>query len=162
MPVLRIPFIALIALAAVAATPGTSVAQSACLQATNARVEAEIIASINALRSKNGLSALRANSNLTRAAQGHACDNAARNSYSHTGSNGSGLAQRLERVGYNWRSAAENTGLGQKTPAAMMGFWTKSGGHLANILQSDLRDAGVGLARTSDGRNAWVLVMGRR
>jgi uncharacterized protein YkwD len=151
--------IALAAMIGGIALPATMA--TACTSALTRQIESEIIAGVNALRAQNGLSPVQPDATLGRIAQGHACDNAARRSFSHTGSDGSDLGRRLDRGGYRWRSAIENTGLGQKTPAAMIAYWTKSSGHRANILQGDLREAGVGVARGSDGRNAWVLVMAR-
>lgn len=119
----------------------------------------EVIQRINAERRKAGLAAVRPSQRLTSVAQLHACDNAARRSYSHTGSDGSDLSVRLKRGGYRLRAAIENTGLGFDDPARLVEFWMHSPGHRANILNPAVTEAGLGLA---DGaRPAWVMVMAR-
>lgn len=133
-----------------------------CAATHAAQAEAEIVAGINSLRAGAGAAPVQANRTLARIAQGHACDNAARNSYSHSGSDGSDLTRRLTRGGYDFRAAAENTGLGHDSAQQMLDFWTRSPGHRANMLDPALREAGLGRTRTAGGRNVWVLVMGRR
>lgn len=143
------------------AAPRPAAAQG-CADAHAAQAEADLIAGINRLRAGSGVAALRAERGLSRIAQAHACDNAARASYSHTGSDGSDLGGRMRRGGYAYRQAAENTGLGHASVPAMVGFWNRSAGHRTNMLNPGVTEAGLGLARTADGRNAWVLVLGRR
>lgn len=133
-----------------------------CTAAHSAQAEAEVLAEVNRLRASAGLSGLRANRALASVAQGHACDNAGRNSYSHSGSDGSDLGRRLDRGGYNYREAAENTGLGRFTAAAMVDYWNRSPAHRTNMLNPGVTEAGLGLAKADNGRNAWVLVLGRR
>ena len=138
------------------------VAAQTCTVTHATQIEAEVLADINRLRASAGLAALRANRVLTGVAQAHACDNAARNSYSHSGSDGSDLTDRLNLGGYDYREAAENTGLGRFTAAAMVDYWNRSSAHRTNMLNPGVTEAGLGLARTDNGRNAWVLVLGRR
>ncbi len=152
----------ILALALSGAAAPAALAQEGCAATHAAQTEAEMLADINRLRADHGLAALRVDRRLSRIAQAHACDNAARNSYSHTGSDGSDLGRRLDRGGYPWREAVENTGLGHATVQAMLGFWTRSPGHMANLTARGVTEAGLGLARTGNGRNTWVLVLGRR
>lgn len=121
---------------------------------------ATVLASVNAQRRAKGLAALRPSPVLMQAAQGLACDNAARGGYSHTGVDGSDLRTRLRRVGYRMRVAAENTAFGFDDPDRLVRFWMGSAAHRANILNPGTRDFGLGLAAGS--RPAWVLVMGRQ
>lgn len=118
--------------------------------------EARLLDLINAFRSQNGLRPLRTSARLSSVAQGHACDNAARGSIDHTGSDGATLDRRLSRGGYRYWTAAENTGLGfYQSPERMVQFWINSPGHRANLLIPDVREAGLGL--TGGSRPAWVL-----
>ncbi len=121
--------------------------------------EDRVLALVNAFRAEHGLSRLRASARLATVAQGHACDNAARGSISHTGANGSGLSERLKRGGYRLRTAAENPGRGfVDDPDRMVAVWKSSPGHRENLLNPEMTEAGLGL--TSGSRPAWVLNLG--
>lgn len=129
---------------------------------TPARASADtqrMVALVNAERASHGLTPLRTSGKLARAAQAHACDNAARNSFSHYGSDGSDLGMRLRRVGYRLSTAAENTGLGFSDARQLVTYWMNSPGHKANILNPSMTELGLGQA---DGtRPTWVLDFGR-
>lgn len=142
------------------ADPGPAPAAAHCPTPTRTgAMAAEVVTRVNAERQAHGLAALRSSSRLDQVAQAHACDNAARTGYSHTGSDGSGLQQRLLRGGYHLRLAAENTGLGFDTPDRLVQFWMASPHHRSNILNPGLTEVGVGLADGS--RPAWVLDMAK-
>lgn len=158
---MRLALVLSLLLAGLAST-APALAQGNCAATLATGTEAEVLAAVNRLRAGAGIRALQANRHLALVAQAHACDNAARSSYSHTGSDGSDLARRLRRGQYDYRDAAENTGLGHATVQAMVDFWARSPGHRANLLNPALTEAGLGLSRTAKGRNVWVLVQGRR
>jgi uncharacterized protein YkwD len=92
---------------------------------------------------------------LSAVAQQHACDNAARASTSHQGSDGSDLSERLRRGGIQAQLAAENTGLGFTSPESAFAWWMASPGHRANILLAQITEIGVGEADGS--KPAWVI-----
>lgn len=123
---------------------------------------AEVARRINELRASRGLPALRYSDHLARIAQNHACDNAANKSYSHEGSNGSTLGNRLATGGYQHLGARENTGLGRFDSAGMVAYWRNSPAHLANILDPSVDELGLGIAATNDGRRAWVMMLAKR
>jgi uncharacterized protein YkwD len=113
--------------------------------ATAATVQEDVVALTNAERAKAGCPALRQDPALSTAAQRHSEDMAARNFFSHNGSDGSTFVARMERAGYTrWTRAAENIAAGQQTAADVVRTWMNSAGHRANILNCDLRDIGVG------------------
>ncbi|MET9226467.1 CAP domain-containing protein [Lentzea sp. NPDC003310] len=125
----------------------TTLALAATLapQASAATVQEDVIALTNAERAKAGCPALRANSALNTAAQRHSADMASHNFMGHTGSDGSTMVVRIERVGYRgWTRAAENVAAGYATPAAVVKGWMNSSGHRANILNCALKEIGVG------------------
>lgn len=128
-----------------------------------AALQKEVLDTINAERKAAGLSSLKMSAKLERSAQDHACDNADRKSYSHEGSDGSTLKTRLRRVGYGFRTAAENTGRGFGSGAKVVAFWMGSSGHRANILLRKLRDVGIGIALSDapDSKLHWVVDFGR-
>lgn len=142
--------------------PGPAPATANCPRPGEAdQATSQIIARTNAFRKAHGLAPVRLSPRLTEVAQGHACDNAARASYSHVSSDGGSLTTRLRRGGYRYAAAIENTGLGfVDAPERMSGFWEDSVGHRANLLNPKVTEAGLGLAEGSSGP-AWVLVMAK-
>lgn len=124
------------------------------------KVQAALIRDINAERRANSLSALTESPALTKAAQGLACDNAARRVVGHTGKNGSTLKSRLIAGGYNFSTAAENAAGGFADPATVTAGWMHSPDHRHNILIAPLRDIGVGVAKGPDGLLYWIIDLG--
>jgi uncharacterized protein YkwD len=115
---------------------------------------------VNAERQAQGLAALSAEPRLMQAAQGHACDNAARRVMSHQGGDGSDLRGRLRRVDYGFAAANENVAMGYRTAESVVRGWMDSSGHRRNILARSSRDIGLGVALAPDGQLHWVLVSG--
>lgn len=99
---------------------------------------------VNRKREQAGLKPLSLNSKLTKAAQAHTKDMAVNDFFSHTGSNGSSLGDRLQRVGYSYSYAAENIAAGSSTPKGVMKQWMNSPGHRANILSPNVTQIGIG------------------
>lgn len=89
-------------------------------------MQKELLSNLNAERKARGLSALTLSAKLDKAAQGAACDNAKRRSISHVSSDGGTLKTRLRRVGYGFRTAAENTGRGFASGARAVEWWMNS------------------------------------
>jgi len=107
---------------------------------------AEVIKLTNAERTANGCRALTTNAALTRAAQGHSDDMAAKNYFSHPSQDGRSPFDRMKAAGYSYRMAAENIAAGQRTPQAVVSGWMNSEGHRKNILNCSLTEIGVGVA----------------
>jgi uncharacterized protein YkwD len=114
-----------------------------------------MLAAVNAARADQGRKPLVYSAQLEAAARAHGQDMATRGFFSHTGSDGSDIAARLRRVGYNYCFGAENIAAGQRSLDEVMTAWMKSRGHRKNILHRKAR--AVGIART-DG-NRWVMVL---
>lgn len=147
---------ATLALAAAAAHAGCNIPVG------SPAMQAELLQHLNAERRAKGLSPLRLNPTLSKAAQGHACDNAKRMTTSHVSSDGSRLKNRLRRVGYSFSIAAENTGRGFASGARAIEWWMNSPGHRNNILLKDLREVGIGIAMSAapDSRLHWIINLG--
>ncbi|WP_175482027.1 CAP domain-containing protein [Gemmobacter aquatilis] len=141
--------------------PGPGPASATCPRPARAdALEARVIALVNDIRAEQKLKPLRRSSRLAAIAQGHACDNAARQSYDHSGSDGSSLQMRAKRGGYAWWAMAENTGLGfADSPERLVAFWKHSPYHRENMLDDRMTEAGVGFADAA--RQAWVLNLGQ-
>ena len=85
-------------------------------------------------------------------------DQAARNLMSHTGSDGSNAATRLDRQGYAWQAWGENVAMGYRDAPSVMQGWMGSDGHRRNILSRTVTQIGVGLAYATDGTPYWTQV----
>jgi len=96
---------------------------------------------------------------LKRAANGHSRDMAKNNFFSHTGSDGSSMGERISEAGYHWSAAGENIAAGYSTVASVMDGWIKSPGHCANIMSSRYKDIGVACvpSDTADYSSYWTM-----
>ncbi|MFG2776109.1 CAP domain-containing protein [Streptomyces sp. NPDC048350] len=119
-----------------------------------------VISLVNAERAKAGCGPLSANATLTRAAQGHSEDMAARDYFDHTNPDGAGPGERVTAAGYPWSTYGENIAMGQSTPEQVMEGWMNSPGHRANILNCDFKEIGIGVH--SEGGPYWTQVFGAR
>jgi uncharacterized protein YkwD len=97
---------------------------------------------------------------LTRVAQAHSADMAARDVLAHEGSDGSAPSDRLTRAGYRWRLAGENIASGTTSPEETMERWLASPRHCANLMNADFTETGVAYVAdpSSRGRVYWVQV----
>lgn len=141
----------------------TPTAVSACaIPAASEALQAEALKAVNAERASHGLRPLKFSRTLDKAAQGAACDNANRREITHVSSDGSHLRDRLHRVGYRFRSAAENTGRGFRSGTSAVQWWMNSPKHKANILMGGVREIGIGIALSDapDNKLHWILNMG--
>lgn len=129
-----------------------------CYRTTSGENKAAVAAT-NATRQARGLPPLRANADLAEVAARHACDMARRGLMSHRGSTTKGPMQRLKNDGYRPSIAAENIAAGPFTQDRVLLEWSRSSGHLANILIPQVRHYGIGKAIGSDGKTVfWAAV----
>ena len=136
--------------------PGTS-PEPVVLQSDPKAIKGTYATPINALRAQRGLSPVSRNSALVRAAEAHAKDMAANDFFSHRGSNGSSVRQRIRAHGYAPCITAENIGRGNSTLNATLDQWMNSGGHRRNVMKPSVTE--FGMARGPG--NLWVLVLSR-
>lgn len=107
---------------------------------------------INAERRSRGLSQLRSNRVLARAALAHARDMVLRSYFAHDSLSGANLIDRIRRVRYasgrtRWL-VGENLAWGEGvrgTPREIVAAWMNSPPHRANILRASFRDVGLGI-----------------
>lgn len=139
-----------------------------------ANFQTEMLAIVNALRSSgavcNGVSypavgALVWNSQLQLAATAHSTDMSTTDFFSHTGSDGGTLRQRLVAAGYNYSSAGENIAAGYTSVTQVVAGWMSSTtGHCENIMNSSHRDMGVSckIYTPSSYKTYWTMELGKR
>jgi len=140
------------------ASRSTALAASACPAAdtpgsdlTRAQVGDAVLCIVNRLRATHGLGALRVSSKLTRAASLHSADMVAAGEFSHTGSHGETLRQRVVRAGYVSRAGrltlGETIGWGSgsyATAAELVEGFMQSSEHRRILMAKRFRDVGVG------------------
>ncbi len=115
-------------------------------------VDAMLVAEVNAERAKKGLSALRVDAELTRAAAVRAAEIVRK--FSHTRPDGSAWST-VSASAYG-----ENIAMGQRTVDKVMAAWMSSQGHRENILRASYGSIGV-CAVTANGVVYWVQLFGK-
>ncbi|MDJ0745904.1 MAG: CAP domain-containing protein [Xenococcaceae cyanobacterium MO_167.B27] len=126
--------------------------------------ETQVFQLTNQVRQRYGLRPLRWNCRLIAASKNHSVDMARTRKLSHTGSDGSTLSIRANRVGYEYSYLAENVAAGQRTPEQVVESWMNSSGHRRNILNPKITEIGVGYAYMEQDRyrTYWTQVFGSR
>ena len=124
----------------------------------------DIVDRTNALRKENGIAALTANDKLMQAAQVRADEMAASGAYSHTRPDGRKYTTVTDckYVGENIHQIPLLYLEQQKGELAgtVVHSWSKSAGHMENMINASYASIGVGLARGIDGNGleCWYCV----
>ncbi|MGI8727480.1 MAG: CAP domain-containing protein [Solirubrobacterales bacterium] len=134
--------------------PGGCAGESASFESANrAQLEQAAFCLINAVRAKRGLPRLSASPALKRAARTHSNDMDRDNYFAHVAPGGTDLLGWVRGTGYLEGSRgyrlAENIGFGEGSagsPAGIVAGWLESPSHRKNILNPELKDAGMGAA----------------
>ncbi|MBB4930335.1 uncharacterized protein YkwD [Lipingzhangella halophila] len=109
---------------------------------------------VNEERADAGCDPVSTNGALTRAAEKHSKDMAARDYMAHESPDGTTPAERAQSEGYDaW--SGENVAAGYDSPEAVMEGWMNSPGHRRNILNCDNTAIGVG-----EHQNRWTQMFG--
>ena len=119
-----------------------------------AQVDTATLCLVNRERLAHGEVALRPNTRLALAAQGHSADMAAGDYFEHDGRHGDTPLSRMRASGYIFSShigyaVGENIAwatLWMATPQAIVAGWMASPGHRANILDATFRETGIGVS----------------
>jgi hypothetical protein len=131
--------------------------------AQNSAENQEMLRLVNALRSQNGLPALRLNTNLNKAAFDHSKDMADNNYFSHEGLNGSSFSQRARNAGYTGSPLGENIAAGSATAQGTFDQWKNSPDHRSNMLNRNANEMGIGHGIKAGSRftHYWTQIVGR-
>jgi uncharacterized protein YkwD len=129
------------------------------------RLEADVFEAANGFRVENGLPALRPNPILAADARAYAEYLASTGKFSHT-ADGRDPGQRARAAGYDYCNVSENlvyeqddADLGaERVTHIFMSEWEASPGHRRNLLDPDVRETGVGVARAPGRVNKYVAV----
>lgn len=123
------------------------------------RTRRALLCLLNKARRRRGLSQLRGNPRLARAARRHSVSMVRRHFFSHFEPGGASPLDRIQSSGYLAGARAyvygENIGFGEgrtSSPRSMMRAWMNSSPHRGNILTRSFREVGLGVARGIPGR----------
>ncbi|WP_020407925.1 CAP domain-containing protein [Hahella ganghwensis] len=102
------------------------------------------------------------NCKLDAAATKHTQDMVDNNFFSHTGSDGSQVSDRVRAQDYNYRLVGENIAAGYSSVERVMEGWLNSPGHCSNIMRSGYTEIGAEKISTSsaDYPHYWTTVFG--
>ena len=148
--------------------PMTGAAPSAAAPATGnssySSRESRIFDLINAQRRRQGLQPLVYNAQLDRMAKIQAENMARFQKMAHTlpESNLPTVGDRAKYVGYMYGKLEENVALGYPSPETVVDGWMNSTGHRRNILDREVVETGIGIARSSTGGIYYCQVFGRQ
>jgi len=109
---------------------------------------------VNRERLSHGEGALKANTKLQNAAQGHSEDMSTGDYFEHDGRHGDTPLSRMRAAGYIFSShigyaVGENIAwatLWMASPKEIVAGWMASPGHRANILDATFRESGIGVS----------------
>ena len=110
--------------------------------------ELEVFNLINEQRTKNGLSALKIDSEVQNVARIKAKDMVNNNYFSHTSPTYGSPFEMLNSFKVSYKTAGENIA-GNSSNSAAVTAWMNSSGHKANILNSSFNYTGVGVVNGS-------------
>ncbi|CUH95457.1 hypothetical protein P22_1528 [Propionispora sp. 2/2-37] len=105
---------------------------------------------LNQDRAKNGLPALKLNSQLSDLADAYAADMISRNYFSHYNPEGQSPFDRMQEAGISYTYAGENLATNTSVAAAETAFMNSSG-HRANILSTNFTEVGLGVRHAANG-----------
>ncbi len=116
-------------------------------------MRAAILCLVNTERAQNGVAPLRLSSELEQAAEGHSRELISADYFAHVSPSGETPVDRVRQTGYIPGPSVgyvigENLAWGTytlATPAAIVSAWIASPGHLANILESQYTETGIGV-----------------
>jgi uncharacterized protein YkwD len=123
--------------------------------AVTAAANPQATTTLNAFRQTQGRTPLSYSAQLERLAQSHADDMAHGGFFSHTGSDGTGIADRAKAIDYRFCFIAENIAKGQTSLEQVLQSWAMSPGHKKNM--SHRKATEFALARAEG--NIWVMVL---
>jgi uncharacterized protein YkwD len=117
--------------------------------------EHALIADVNTMRARDGLTEVTVDELLSRAAHQYARDMASRRFFGHVSPEGGSLPDRLAAVGFHWLVAAENIALDRDERHAQAALM-RSAEHRANILDPRVRKIGVAALGVGTGAALYV------
>ncbi|WP_249872790.1 CAP domain-containing protein [Oceanobacillus saliphilus] len=106
--------------------------------------EQEVVELTNQERAKQGLPALKIDTELSKVAREKSRDMAVNNYFDHNSPTYGSPFDMMKSYGISYSTAGENIAKGQRTPAEVVNAWMNSQGHRENILNGNYTHIGVG------------------
>ncbi len=119
---------------------------------TNSAFRNEMLREVNSIRTKGcycgkkyyePVQPLSWNTKLEKSSYLHSRDMARRKTLTHTGGDGSDIGKRVERVGYNYKSAGENVSVRKYSLKSAVQGWKKSPKHCINMMRAEFTEMGA-------------------
>jgi len=126
----------------------------------------DMLRRLNAIRAQHGLTGLRLDNRLNKAAQLHTNNMIHRDFFDHKDPDGAKMTERADAFGYRWRWIIENIAAGQPNMHEALNGWMASPDHRAAILDERVRDAGIGYSYAPNDWGSvtkihyWTLLVG--
>ncbi|HHP0962855.1 TPA: CAP domain-containing protein [Bacillus anthracis] len=115
--------------------------------------EQRVVELTNAERAKQGLPALKIDTELSKVARIKSEDTQKNNYFDHNSPTYGSPFDMMKKFGISYTSAGENIAQGQRTPEEVVQAWMNSAGHRANILNNGFTHIGVGYVESG---NYWT------
>ncbi|MDA1774076.1 CAP domain-containing protein [Bacillus cereus] len=115
--------------------------------------EQRVVELTNAERAKQGLPALKIDTELSKVARIKSEDMQKNNYFDHNSPTYRSPFDMMKKFGISYTSAGENIAQGQRTPEEVVQVWMNSDGHRANILNNGFTHIGVGYVESG---NYWT------
>lgn len=115
--------------------------------------EQRVVELTNAERAKQGLPALKIDTELSKVARTKSEDMQKNNYFDHNSPTYGSPFDMMKKFGISYTSAGENIAQGQRTPEEVVQAWMNSAGHRANILNNGFTHIGVGYVESG---NYWT------
>ncbi len=107
-------------------------------------IEQQVLTLTNQERAKGGLKPLATDAALMDSARAKSADMSKNNYFSHTSPTLGSPFDQMKAKGIQYKAAAENIAMGQKTAAEVVKGWMESPGHRANIMNGNYTHIGIG------------------
>ncbi|MCY9005054.1 CAP domain-containing protein [Peribacillus frigoritolerans] len=115
--------------------------------------EQEVVKLTNAEREKQGLAALKIDTELSKVARIKSQDMKDKNYFDHNSPTYGSPFDMMKQFGISYKTAGENIAQGQQTPEEVVQAWMNSQGHRENIMNPSFTHIGVGYVESG---NYWT------
>ncbi|EPD53990.1 CAP domain-containing protein [Paenisporosarcina sp. FSL H8-0542] len=124
--------------------PAAPAAPAAQASGNVSSIEQQVLTLTNQERAKEGLKPLATDAALMDSARAKSADMSKNNYFSHTSPTMGSPFDQMKAKGIQYKAAAENIAMGQKTAAEVVKGWMESPGHRANIMNGTYTHIGIG------------------
>lgn len=106
--------------------------------------EQKVVELTNQERAKNGVPALKLDTELSKVAREKSNDMKTKGYFDHNSPTYGSPFDMMKKFGISYRTAGENIAMGQRSPEEVVKAWMNSEGHRKNIMNANFTHIGVG------------------